>query len=111
MVLYIVPPIGGKGEAPSKPRGRRRASICLTGSEADALSAALKGLHKTYTWGQLAELCGVSALTIRCVANGRGNGSPGLALRVARVAGISIDRVLTPGPTGTTHCQTCKRPL
>jgi hypothetical protein len=109
VALYIVPPIGGKGEAPSKPR--RRGSICLTPVESDALTAAMKGLHREYTWVQLAALCGVTTYTLRAVASGRTPGSPGLALRVARVAGISIDRVLTPGPTGTTHCPTCKRPL
>ena len=111
MNLYIVPPVGGKGGAPSKPRGRRRASICLTPAEAAALAASLQGLHRQFTWVQLAALCGVTTDTIHKVANGRTPGSPGLALRVAHVAGLNVERLLTPGPSAETHCPACKRAL
>jgi DNA-binding XRE family transcriptional regulator len=107
MTLYIVPPDGGKGGATPKPRGRRRASICLTPSESAALTAALKNLHQRYTWPQLAELAGVSEVTLQFVGNGRGPGSPGLALRIARALNISVDRLLRQGPAPIVSCPHC----
>jgi DNA-binding transcriptional regulator YdaS (Cro superfamily) len=107
MSLYIVPPDGGKGGAAPKPRGRRRASICLTPSESAALAAGLKALNAQYTWKKLAELVGVCVETLRFVGSGRKPGSPGLALRVARALNISVDRLLRPGPAQIATCRHC----
>ncbi|MGK4000240.1 hypothetical protein [Sorangium sp. So ce1024] len=66
-------------------------------------------MNRTRTWAEIAREIGVCRNTLRFVANGKTPGSAGLALRVARLAGLSLDRILTPGPVSSTACPTCGR--
>jgi hypothetical protein len=111
MSLYIVPPDGGNGGAPSKRRRSTRPSVTLNPDQASGLAATLKNLNRRHSWAVLAAEMGVSKDALRYAANGHTRGSPGLAVLVARVAGLSVERVLTPGPTGTSCCPNCGRPL
>jgi transcriptional regulator with XRE-family HTH domain len=71
------------------------------------LTAGLKALNAQHTWKKLAELAGVSEVTIQFVGSGRAPGSPGLALRLARALNISVDRLLRPGPASIASCPHC----
>lgn len=104
-VVHLRPNLG-KGSG--APRGRH-GSVVLTRDESAALRAALKGLNRTRTWAEIAREIGVCRNTLRHVANGLTPGSAGLALRVARLAGLSLERILTPGPVSSTVCPTCGR--
>lgn len=106
-VLHLRPKERKGSGAPNRHHG----SVCLTPTETAALRATLHGLHRDRTWVEIAREIGVCVNTLAQVANGRAPGSAGLALRVARLAGIGLDRVLTPGPAGTSCCPSCGRPL
>ncbi|WP_437877540.1 hypothetical protein [Sorangium sp. So ce513] len=97
------------GQGSGAPKGRH-GSVCLTREESAALRATLRNLNRTRTWAEIAREIGVCRNTLRHVANGLTPGSAGLALRVARLAGLGIERILTPGPvSGGAACPTCGR--
>ncbi|WP_437324142.1 hypothetical protein [Sorangium sp. So ce381] len=106
MSVVHLRPNSGKGSG--APKGRH-GSVCLTRDESAALRAALKNLNRSRTWAELAREIGVCRNTLRSVANGWAPGSAGLALRVARLAGLGIERILTPGPVSSAACPTCGR--
>ncbi|WP_437639403.1 hypothetical protein [Sorangium sp. So ce854] len=81
----------------------------MTRDESAALRAVLQNLNRTRTWAEIAREIGVCTNTVRHAGTGRSPGSAGLALRVARLAGLSIERILTPGPVSSTACPTCGR--
>ncbi|KYF75847.1 hypothetical protein BE17_23580 [Sorangium cellulosum] len=96
------------GKGSGAPKGRH-GSVVLTRDESAALRAALKNLNRSRTWAEIAREIGVCSNTVRHVASGHTPGSAGLALRVARLAGLSLERVLVPGPVGPSVCPTCGR--
>lgn len=109
-VVYLCPP-PGKETAPS-PYRASRPSVSLTPSERAGLRLTLKNLRAAHgSWAALARLFGVSEGTVRKVAHGRTRGSPGLVVLAARLAGVTIDRVITPGPVEPRRCPHCGRPL
>ncbi|WP_437757188.1 hypothetical protein [Sorangium sp. So ce1389] len=83
--------------------------MCLTREESAALRAVLQNLNRTRTWAQIAREIGVCTNTVRHAGTGRTPGSAGLALRVARLAGLGLDRILSPGPVSSAACPTCGR--
>ncbi|MGK4000251.1 transcriptional regulator [Sorangium sp. So ce1024] len=85
--------------------------MVLTRDESAALRAALKNLNRELTWAEIAREIGVCRNTVRFVANGRTPGSAGLALRVARLAGLGLERILSPGPVDAGKCDRCGRPM
>ncbi|WP_437624909.1 hypothetical protein [Sorangium sp. So ce1151] len=104
-VVHLRPNLG-KGSG--APKGRH-GSVCLTREESAALRAVLQNLNRTRTWAQIAREIGVCTNTVRHAGTGRSPGSAGLALRVARLAGLGLDRILSPGPVSSTACPACGR--
>lgn len=99
-----------KGKGSGAPKGRH-GSVCLTREESAALRAVLQNLNRTRTWAQIAREIGVCTNTVRHAGTGRTPGSAGLALRVARLAGLGLDRILSPGPVDAGKCDRCGRPM
>lgn len=109
MLTLVQPPPGGQGGAPSK----RRRRLCVTRSLSDVermrLRAALRNLRGLYgTWACLAEVMGMQPRTIRAIASGKYAGSPGTAMRAARAAGTTIERLLG-RPVAADRCPHCGR--
>ncbi|KYF62444.1 hypothetical protein BE11_21805 [Sorangium cellulosum] len=71
----------------------------------------LQNLNRTRTWAEIAREIGVCTNTVRHAGTGRTPGSAGLALRVARLAGLGLDRFLSPGPVDAGKCDRCGRPM
>ncbi|KYF69832.1 hypothetical protein BE15_23755 [Sorangium cellulosum] len=69
----------------------------------------LQNLNRTRTWAEIAREIGVCTNTVRHAGTGRTPGPAGLALRVARLAGLGFDRILSPGPVSSTACAPCER--
>ncbi|WP_434047149.1 MULTISPECIES: transcriptional regulator [Sorangium] len=85
--------------------------MCLTREESAALRAVLQNLNRTRTWAEIAREIGVCTNTVRHAGTGRSPGSAGLALRVARLAGLGLERILSPGPVDAGKCDRCGRPM
>jgi hypothetical protein len=106
--LYLIPPDSGQG---GRVPTRRR--LCVTRSLSDIerkrLRAALKNLRAAYgTWACLAEVMGMPTRSIRAIASGQFAGSPGTAMRAARAAGTTIERLLG-RPVAADRCPHCGR--
>ncbi len=103
----VVPP----GQAPARPpRGRHARALFLTPDECRHLATSLHNLRRAFgTWACLADAMGVrEALLVRAAANDRnGRGSPALALVVARVAGMSVEAVLSGTLSAAGKCEAC----
>ncbi|WP_434047136.1 MULTISPECIES: transcriptional regulator [Sorangium] len=106
MSVVQLRPNPGKGSG--APKGRH-GSVCLTREESAALRAALQNLNRTRTWAEIAREIGVCTNTVRHAGTGRSPGSAGLALRVARLAGLGLERILNPGPVSSMACPACGR--
>ncbi|XXT25055.1 transcriptional regulator [Sorangium sp. So ce429] len=89
-------------------RRPRSPALRLTEAERMRLRAALRNLRALYgTWACLAEVMGVSAGTLQQLASGNG-GSHAMALRAAKAAGTTLDRILG-RPAAADHCPACGR--
>ncbi|WP_437902927.1 helix-turn-helix transcriptional regulator [Sorangium sp. So ce327] len=108
-MLVAVPPPGGQGEG--APARRRRTAPCLslTPTQRKRLRAALKNLRAAYgSWECLAEVMGMSPVTLQGIAGGRDAGSPGTVQRAAKAAGITVEQLLG-GLAAADRCPTCGR--
>jgi len=109
MLTVVRPAPAGQGEGSPAPRRRRSSALGLTETERKRLRAALKNLRLAYgTWSCLAEVMGVPSKTLKKIANGQINGSPGMALRTARAAGIPFERLIG-GIISADRCPSCGR--
>jgi hypothetical protein len=105
MTVIPLRPRGGQGTALP---AARRSSVILTDTEQMRLRAALRNLRALYgTWACLAEVMGVSAKTLANIVSGR-RSSPGMAVRAARAAGSTVDRILG-APCSADRCPRCGR--
>ena len=108
MTLTLVRP-SREGQDGGRLPKRPRPVLTLLPAETARLRATLKNLRRAYgTWLCLAEVMGVGRNTLVHVAAGTKKGSPGLLLRAARAAGMSIEALLAPlSEAGT--CPACGR--
>jgi hypothetical protein len=105
MTVIPLRPRAGQGTALP---AARRASIILTDTEQMRLRAALRNLRALYgSWECLAEVMGVNPKTLANVASGR-RSSPRMAVRAARAAGSTVDRILG-GIAVADRCPSCGR--
>ncbi|WP_437900618.1 transcriptional regulator [Sorangium sp. So ce124] len=110
-MLTVVRSPSGEQEGEGAPARRRR--LCVTRSLSDVermrLRAALRNLRALYgTWACLAEVMGMPTRSIRAIASGKYAGSPGTAMRAARAAGTTIERLLG-RPVAADRCPHCGR--
>jgi hypothetical protein len=106
-MLRIVRPNDAGQESPRKPKRNR---INLTDAENDRLRLVLKNLRRAYgTWSVLAEVMGVSVVTLHNIGRGK-RGSHGIAVLAARAAGLPVEEVLSGGIALAKHCPLCGAP-
>lgn len=107
MLKVVQPPTGGQGDgAPA--RRRKSPSLRLTDAERMRLRAALRHLRALYgSWSCLAEVMGVRPGTLKQLASCNG-GSHAMALRAAKAAGTTLDRILGQ-PAAADRCPACGR--
>jgi hypothetical protein len=108
ITLRLVPPLGQERPGPSRHRYRRRTCQSLTGSERRALRGALRNLRHAFgSWDGLAAAMDVAAVSLEGIASGRDRGSPGIALRAARAAGVPFERLISRAMRIAGHCSAC----
>jgi hypothetical protein len=109
MLTVVQPPTGGQGgRAPAR---RRPVFVTRSLSEPERmrLRAALRNLHAAYgSWSCLAEVMGMKVRTLRAIATGESAGSHGSAVRAARAAGTTVERLLG-RPVAADRCAHCGR--
>lgn len=99
MLRLVHPRPEGQGTRPSRRRGPSP-TLSLTPEEKRHLRATLKNLRAAYgSWACLAEVMGMSSESLKNAAHSPRAGSPGVALRAAQAAGMSVEAVL--GHAGT----------
>ena len=79
----------------------------LTKSEQEGVRQALRVLRARYGAKPLVKVLRADAHTVRAVLAGEAMPTPALAFRVARLAGVGVDDVLTgkyPPPGTCAHC-------
>lgn len=106
-MLRIVRP----NDAGQQPRSRKyRSRIQLTDAENARLGLVLRNLRRAFgAWAVLAEVMGVSIVTLTNIARGK-RGSHGIAVLAARAAGLPVEEVLTGGIALAKHCPLCGAP-
>ena len=98
------------GQATSAPKGRRFSPcFSLTPDERRHLRTALHNLRRAFgTWDCLADAMGVKINAIsRASREKNPMGSPALALRAARVGGMSMEAVLSGSLSSAGRCESC----
>jgi hypothetical protein len=105
MLRLVHPAAGGQGTDPPKRRkGLRPASLSFTADEARNVRAAIRGAARTL--GGLTKLAAAIGVCPRSLYGKRCPG-PSVALAVARVAGLSLDAMLSGKLTDAGRCPTC----
>jgi hypothetical protein len=107
--LRLVPPAGQGTDPPAAPRKKKRHKIPpITLEEAGRLRSAVRNLYVQFgsSWGCLAAVLDVSGAGLQDIARGRNRGSAAVALRVARVSGVSVEALLS-GLADAGKCSTC----
>jgi hypothetical protein len=109
MLRLVHPAPAGQGTGPSKRRkGARSRAFSLTPDEGRHLRAALQNLRRDAgTWAALAEMLGVSADGLAHAATQVGKGGAALALRAAKLAGVSVEALLSGSLNAAGRCATC----
>ena len=108
-MLRLVHP-APSGQASARPhKGRFSPIFSLTADERRHLRAALHNLRRAFgTWDCLADAMGTGIQAIARAARERNPlGSPALALRVAKVGGMSVEAVLSGTLNAAGRCETC----
>ena len=99
----------GQGTDPPAVRKKKRHKIPpLALEEFGRLRSAVRNLYKQFgsSWSCIAAVLDVSAGGLQDIARGRNRGSANVALRVARVAGISVEALLS-GLVDAGKCSHC----
>ncbi|MGK4007900.1 transcriptional regulator [Sorangium sp. So ce1036] len=106
MLTLIQQPAGLQGEGAPARRGPR--STSLTDAEAMRLRAALRHMRGLFgTWACLADAMGVPKTTLTNFVHGsHPTTTHGLALKAARVAGTTVERLLG-RPVAADKCPHC----
>ena len=107
-MLRLVHP-APEGQGPDTPKRRRSSSLRLTADEVRHLAASLQNLRRAFgTWACLADAMGVRVKLIELAARHRNpKGSPALALRAAKVSGMSVEAILAGTLTAMGRCEAC----
>lgn len=106
MIRLVHPAPAGPVTRPSK--GRRSAVLSLTPEETRHLRASIRNVSRAYGGVDvLAGVVGVPASTLHQALNKRRHPSAGLALRVARAAGMSMEAVIGPTLSAAGRCAAC----
>ena len=108
MLRLVHPAPAGQGLR--APKGRRFSPcFSLTPDERRHLRTALHNLRRAFgTWDCLADAMGVKINAIsRASREKNPMGSPALALRVARVGGMSMEAVLSGSLSSAGRCESC----
>ena len=93
------------------PTVRRRPPAQLTREQRERVATTLRNLHRLHgPWKVVAGEMGFSVKTIMAVLSGR-KGSMALAVRVAELAHIPVERLLTGGISDATVCPHCGQKL
>lgn len=102
-------PVGQGADPPSRRKGCKSPSLSLTPEEGRRVRAALKNTAAAYGGlDVLAAVLGVSHGSLRAMAsNARRPLSGTLAIRLAKVAGVSVEAILTGALTAAGRCPTC----
>ncbi len=108
-MLRLVHP-APEGQGPVTSKRRRSTSLRLTPDEVRHLAASLQNLRRAFgTWSCLADAMGIRESLLSMAGSprkGKG-GSPALALRAAKVAGMSVEAVLSGKLTAAGQCEAC----
>ena len=108
MLRLVHPPREGQGPVTSK--RRKSHALRLTPDEVRHLAASLQNLRRAFgTWACLAEAMGIRESLLSAAGSprkGKG-GSPALALRAAKVSGMSVEAVLSGKLTAAGQCEAC----
>jgi hypothetical protein len=107
MLRLVHPAPAGQGTDPPGARRRRRhaAALSLSAEEIQHLRATIRNTARAYgSLGCLAAVIGVPASTL---TPRRKRPSPGLALAVARAAGMSVEAVLGGALSSLGRCSAC----
>jgi DNA-binding XRE family transcriptional regulator len=93
---------------PPKPRGPRHNGLVFSEDEQVRLRTALANVRRAYGGRRkLAAAMAVGENTIACAEKGRCGFSAALAVRLARLTGLSLDAILRPGLYVVGPCPTC----
>ena len=104
MLRLVHPALSGQGTG--TPNRRRRSALSLTSDERRHLGAALHNLRRAFgTWSCLADAMGVQEQLVKKA--GAQRGSPAIALRAARVGGMSVEAVLSGALSSAGRCEAC----
>ena len=101
------------GQALDAPRKKKRHQIPpLTPEESGRLRSAVRNLYKLFgsSWSCLAAVLDVSSAGLESIARARNRGSAAVALRVARVTGISTEALLS-GLSDAGKCSSCGKKM
>ncbi len=106
--LRLVPPTGQGTDPPAIRKKKRHKIPPLTPEESGRLRSAVRNLYKQFgsSWSCIAAVLDVSSAGLQDIARGRNRGSAAVAIRVARVAGISVEALLS-GLADASKCSTC----
>jgi hypothetical protein len=106
MLRVVHPGPAGQGTDPPARRrkGLRPPSLSFTADEAHNVRTAIRGAARTL--GGLSALARAIGVAPRCLHGNRFPG-PGVALAVARVAGLSLDAMLAGKLTDASRCPSC----
>lgn len=89
---------------------KKSASLFPTAEEADRIRATIRTLRVAFGgWDVLAEVTGVKQTTLEMIAHRRSPGSYGVAIALARAAGIPVEQILRPGVQEAGKCPVCGR--
>lgn len=109
MLRIVHPAPAGQGTDPPAIRKKKRHKIPpLTPEESGRLRSAIRNLYKQFgsSWSCIAAVLNVSGAGLQDIARGRTRGSAAVALRVARVSGISVEALLS-GLADAGKCSAC----
>jgi len=94
MLRLVHPPPGGNGSpAPARRKGRPSPALSLTPDEARAVRAAAHNIARSH-FGTLRKLAAALGVLPNTLTRKDKRPSPGLAVALARVSGLSVDVVL-----------------
>lgn len=89
---------------------KKSASLFPTPEEADRIRATMRSLRYAYGgWDVLAGITGIKQTTLENIAHRQSPGSYGVAIAIARAAGIPVEQILRPGVQEAGKCPVCGR--
>ncbi len=109
MLILVHPAPKGQDPPAARRKGRHAPALSLTPDEVRHLRATLRGLARTFgSWAKLAKAMGVNLGTLTDAATApRYRPSGTLAIRAARVGGMTVEAVLSGTLADAGRCQTC----